>query len=62
MTKRGHFSDKYSIASGLYLICEAFNEHCGNKQTHASLPINIGCFNYNVMVVTLVAGTFNGLF
>jgi len=31
------------------LICEAFNRHFGNKQTHAYVTVkNISCFNHMV--------------
>ena len=73
LTSMGMFGDKKGTlwwhAFKWPLICEAFNEHFGNKQTHCKLERNtlvisrhmpllkiLGFFSY--VVVILVAGTF----
>ena len=73
LTSMGMFGDKKGTlwwhAFKWPLICEAFNEHFGNKQTHCKLerntlvisrhmPLLKILFFFSYVVVILVAGTF----
>jgi len=38
--RKGNFGDMYSSD-----LCEAFNRHFGNKQTHCKLGYSVDCSN-----------------